>query len=221
MRAGTFVPEYGQRPQVPTRETIRMQLPLLGHPKVVAREMCKADAHILRLSEIFDLSILVHTRSLFDIIVSRIDHLSRIGCESSIVHLTYEHWKSLSSRSQLQYVCDYFVPWHLDFRVSWLEAAKTENKVKVFHSNFEETLFSNSGLSGTLAELGFNVPEEAVRLARSRTDAEAGRGLHKFNVGKRHRGRELVRQHPWVRSRVEEMIALQPAHLQQALAAGL
>jgi len=177
---------------------------------VVARALVKANEELMSLASQFNVRFIVQTRGLSDILASRLDHLNSYSTTSSICHISDQHWRELSEEEKLRYVTKFFIPWHIDFRYSWLEAAKAAT-VPISWVTYESTLNDPTALRRSLGEIGFTYSDQEVSQALQLSNDGAKFGKTMFNQGVVGRGAELEARYPWLTHELRELEMLQPS----------
>ena len=213
LRRSDFLPSYGHREQLPTQFEMSAAISARAGRNVVARALVKANEELMSLASQFNVRFLVQTRSLADILASRLDHLNSYSTTSSICHISDQHWRDLSEEEKLRYVTKYFAPWHIDFRYSWLEAAETAT-VPISWVTYESSLNNPAALRRSLGEIGFAYSDQEVSQALQLSNDGAKFGKTMFNQGVIGRGAELESRYPWLAHELRELELLQPQEYQ-------
>jgi hypothetical protein len=169
----------------PNRESDFLQLGRLVEERArgLAHQHVHATPRTLELISIFDLQVVVHTRNVFDAIVSLRDHFLS-GEMSNPIGYVPDHFTELDSEQQLLFVTDLAAPWLLGFVKSWEEAE--QNGTTVIWTDFE-TVSSRPGLAARSV-----IASTGSRIHESELAAAVAGPPRRFNVGRAGRGSELL-----------------------------
>lgn len=132
-----------------------------------------------RFLHVFSISPVLQVRDLHDVVVSLHDHLMNIALVNPIAYVT-EDFRTWARERRLAFVVDMFVPWYLNFFLSWLEC---DDKLVVRYEDLIRDpvgelrrVADYAGLERTGDELHAAVSEAATAPIRTRNTMSSGRG---------------------------------------------
>ncbi len=174
-----------------------------GRDTVTQQHMRGTDPNI-RLANQFGLTPIVLIRNLADIVVSISDHLHKTAIKASMGYLN-ERFFELDSNAKLDLLIDLFLPWYINFYVSWYDAEKS-NKCRVLWVRYEEMVTDTPAtIDRILTHCNIASTREriltAVAAAKSGdvklNKGVAGRGALLLNAQQHARIRALIRHYSW------------------------
>lgn len=128
---------------------------------------------------------IVQTRSLFDVVPSLHDHLEKGQGGLTCGHVDRSFW-SRNWNDRMEYLIHLYIPWYLNFLVSWREAM---NEIEMCPISYEE-LFADQleSLTRVVDFYGLPATEQDITAAIERASHRNTR----FNVGVSGRGSEKL-----------------------------
>ena len=154
-----------------------------------------ADDNTLRIIESLNLRVIVLTRSLPDVIVSRRDMLARDQYSPELPPSAISFFNSSTLDEQHDLIIDVFGPIYIHFMLSWNQLRSTT--IHPVHATFEEIESDQIDLIKRVSdELGFCVDPNFIRQTLGALD-DAG-GINR-NVGRSGRGAELLEERHYAR----------------------
>lgn len=140
-QAVSLVPEAKRREQVVSAtELLRQQA--LNNNVFAIQQHCLFSEHALKFIKQFDVKLIIQVRSIYDCILSFIDHLDRADVIGPTAYLTNDIWQKYSIDEKLNFVVDNVVPWYIQFWVSWslgLKGTNVQFKVVRYETLLNET----------------------------------------------------------------------------------
>ncbi|UCE36780.1 MAG: sulfotransferase domain-containing protein [Thermoplasmata archaeon] len=131
---------------------------------------------------------IVHTRNIFDVVVSLKDHMETQGHQTPTGYI-HKQYFNMSDEDKLMYLIRVHLPWYFSFLVSWSEASED---IEVLSTSYEE-LFNDQ--IGTVAKIlnfyDLPFPTEKIKQSINRVKTTNTR----FSVGIKGRGKQLSQKH--------------------------
>lgn len=182
------VPQYGQRYQ--EVDLYRTALARLAWRR---RGLYSGHLHT-RYSDYLDKCVLgdghriiVQTRSIADTLVSIRDYLDR-NDRQPFIHFADQEWQTLSDAERLDLLIQCYVPWHVDFLISWA----TQSRHDLFWLPYRELVSDTAGTVSSIMEfIGLPVGADKVQAAIAAVDGLGDKAQNK-NVGRDGRGRAAL-----------------------------
>lgn len=138
-----------------------------------------------------NITTIVQTRNIYDVVVSLRDHLASGDFDASMAYVD-ERFLKMSFEAQIDFIIDLMIPWYINFLVSWQEACR--QGLNVFWLRYEKLVSNPQDLLTDLANFAGHpewVAGGKVQLALQNTREVQTR----FNKGVVGRGIDCLKPH--------------------------
>jgi hypothetical protein len=151
----------------------------------VVQQHVKGTRTNVELLNAFGIRPIVHTRSLYDVVISLYDHFERDNNSLPCGHICDDYWR-MSFQERLNYLIGVHLPWYFNFFLSWRDAA---HRIEILPLTYEDLFADRLGrLTDVLSFYHINVSYEQIEAAVVRTATARTR----LNVGVNGRGMEML-----------------------------
>jgi hypothetical protein len=171
----------------------------------VTQQHSRASHANVQMMQAFDIKPVVLVRNVFDVVISQLDFYkgpARIN--------TYHQggFENLDDEQKIDLLIDYFVPWHLQFHASWLDA-EARQRLPVFWLTYE-TLIADKpyAVEQVLEFYGLKYSRDNIAKTIDSVEADsrknlfnkgiAGRGQAGLSEAQKERIRSMTRHYPSV-----------------------
>ena len=186
-----------------------------GNDALYIQQHIRCTKSTMAAIENLNITTIVQTRNILDVVVSLRDHLASGDFDASMAYVD-DRFLKLSPEAQIDFIIDLIIPWYFNFFVSWHEAAL--QGLRVFWLSYEKLVSDPQGLMTELADFAGH-PEwtagEAVQQAlqgarevKTRFNkGVVGRGNDSLTLQQKNQIRRLASHYPGVDFR---LLGLEP-----------
>ncbi len=156
---------------------------------VIAQHHLRANLANLELMHLFAIKPVVHTRNIFDAIISFKEFQEvLVDPDNSMAFIT-DQFRTLPEQEKFDFIIDHVCPWYIHFHVSWAEFDARFN-LDLLWTTYEEFIKDPPALFKRILD-SYKIEKSHEEISRALEDAPSKEST-RFNKGVEGRGQEVL-----------------------------